>query len=630
MGLIDVLKPEELKTLEDYLETVYFPKGTCIFSQGDPGTECFILDEGKIRIELSISGAAMNVTLGFLEPGHILGEFCLLEEGERSAGAYAEETVVARKFSRKSFMALCNDQPKLGMAMLTYFSHELIRKTRDTNDKLEEFLSKVLEHYPGLLFVLGADGTIGNYISGRVRDLFGNVQGHDIAGVLYSGNQKAIEDFRSVLEIASTNTNNCEDLMKDLTDSLIHINDTSFDLNYYITSSRDGKVDSMLMLGLDVTRQLEEKRKAEEASNEAQLITSIARDVQGFLAFQKEAKNILDSLNLDEFEVNSQTIDALFRAIHTIKGSAASYALYKVVSVAHDLETYLARLRDLFHKDAKAQIENKEQEEIKRNIENLTEVFESENTRLCELFQMKGNLIRVSQEQLRDAMEQGYGPDEAFTYLSLPLFEEFIEVLAEKILERARVALADQGIEKELKFLVSVTNKKLSREGRALLEKIFSHLLRNAADHGIEESVEREMLEKTPYGNIFFFEQKEDDGDLIKLIFRDDGHGIDEDAVLEKARKQGIIKDKEPSSKQEIYELLFHPGFSTKGTASSISGRGVGLDAVRNFLQEVGGSVVVDSIVSEGTTFTIMIPEKALFYIQSNNKAYTSPEQKRV
>lgn len=244
-------------------------------------------------------------------------------------------------------------------------------------------------------------------------------------------------------------------------------------------------------------------------------------------------------------------------------------------------------------------------------------MLESENSRLCELFQVKGNFIRVSQEQLRDAMEQRYGPDEAFTYLSLPLFQEFIEALAGKILERARVALADQGIEKELKFSVSVTNKKLSHEGRTLLEKIFSHLLRNAVDHGIEESVEREMLEKTPYGNIFI-EQKENDGDLIKLMVRDDGYGIDGDAVLAKARKQGIIKDKEPSSKQEIYELLFHPGFSTKGTASSISGRGVGLDAVRNFLQEVGGSVVVDSIESEGTTFTIMIPEKALFYKPGN------------
>jgi len=617
MRLIDILEAEELKTLECYLETIRFPKDSRIFAQGDQGTECFILNKGKIRIELSISESDMQVTLGFIKSGHILGEFCLLEEGLRSAAAFAEEAVVARNLTRKSFIALCSDQPKVGMAMLTYFTRELIRKTRDTNDKLEEFLIKVLEHYPGLLFVLGADGTIGNHISGRVRDLFGNVQGHDIAGVLYSCNQEAIEGFRKALKIALKNTNTCERFMKYLTDSLIHINDTVFDINYYVTSSRDGKVNSMLMLGLDVTLQLEEKRKAEEASNEAQLITGIAGDLQGFLAFQKEAKNIIDSLNPDRLKVNSQTIDALFRAIHTIKGSAAGYALYKVVSVAHDLETYLAKLRDLLHKDAKAQIENKEQEEIKQNIKNLTEVLESENSRLCELFQVKGNFIRVSQEKLRDAMEQGYGPDEAFTYLSLPLFQEFIEALAEKILERARVALADQGIEKELKFSVSVTNKKLSHEGRTLLEKIFSHLLRNAVDHGIEESVEREMLEKTPYGNIFI-EQKENDGDLIKLMVRDDGYGIDEDAVLAKARKQGIIKDKEPSSKQEIYELLFHPGFSTKGTASSISGRGVGLDAVRNFLQEVGGSVVVDSIESEGTTFTIMIPEKALFYKPRN------------
>ena len=617
MGLLDVLEPEELKTLESHLETVRFPKGTCIFGQGDPGKDCFILDKGKIRIQLNISESEMHVTLGILEPGHILGEFCLLEKGVRSAAAFAEEAVVARKFSRKTFMALCSDHPKLGMTMLTYFSRELIRKTRSTNEKLEEFLSKVLEHYPGLLFVLNADGTIGNHISGRVRDLFGDVQGSNIANVLYSNNQEAIEDFGSVLDIASANSKTCQDFMKDLTDSLIDVDDTSFDLDYYVTSSRDGQVDSMLVLGTDITRQLKEKRKAEEASNEAQLITSTAKDLQGFLAFQKEAKNIIDSLNVDKLKVNSQTIDGLFRAIHTIKGSAASYALYKVVSLAHDLETHLSKVRDLFHKDAKAQIENKEQEEIKQNIKNLAEVFESETTRLFELFQVKGNFIRVNHEQLRDAMEQGYAPDEAFRYLSLPVFQEFIKVLAEKILRRARVALADQGIEKEVRFSVSVTNRKLSHEGRILLENIFSHLLRNAADHGIEESVEREMLGKTSYGNILI-EQKENDGELIKLMVRDDGRGIDENAVIEKARKQGIIKDKEALSKQEIYELLFHPGFSTKGTASSISGRGVGLDAVRDFLEKVGGSIVVDSIESEGTTFAIMIPGKVLFYKRGN------------
>ncbi len=617
MGLIDVLEPEQLKTLDDYLETVHFPKGVCIFSQGDSGEECFILDQGRIRIELDIAGTEMHVTLGFLEPGHILGEFCLLEEGERSAGAYAEEPVVARKFSRESFKALCVEQPNLGMAMLTYFSHELIRKTRSTNDKLEEFLSKILEHYPGLLFVINADGTVGNHISGRVRDLFGNVQGKDIAEVLYAGNQQAVESFRSVFEIAAANDVTCEDFMKDLTDSLIHLDDTSFDLSYYVTSSRDRKVDSMLMLGLDVTRQLEEKRKAEEASNEAQLITSIARDIQGFLAFQKEAKDILDSLELDQLEVNSQTIDNMFRVIHTIKGSAASYALYKLVSVAHDLETELADVRDLFHKDAKAQIENQEQEKIKQNIENLIEVFESESMRLFDLFQIKGNFVRINQAQLQDVMEQGYAPDEAFTYLSLPLFQEFTEVAAEKILEGARVALADQGIEKEFEFSVSVADKKLSDEGRILLEKILSHLLRNAADHGIEESAEREMLGKTPYGTVSI-EQREDNGNLIKLIVSDNGMGIDKNAVLKKARKQGIIKDKEPSTSREIYELLFHPGFSTKSTVSSVSGRGVGLDAVRDFLEKTGGSITLDSTEFEGTTFTLMIPSKILFYKPGN------------
>jgi len=94
------------------------------------------------------------------------------------------------------------------------------------------------------------------------------------------------------------------------------------------------------------------------------------------------------------------------------------------------------------------------------------------------------------------------------------------------------------------------------------------------------------------------------------ITVSDDGAGIDANRVKRKAIKKGLISDREAQhlSRQEVYELLFRPGFSTKDQADDFSGRGVGLDVVRTSLIDVRGTATIDSVLGKGSTFTIRLP----------------------
>ena len=133
------------------------------------------------------------------------------------------------------------------------------------------------------------------------------------------------------------------------------------------------------------------------------------------------------------------------------------------------------------------------------------------------------------------------------------------------------------------------------------------HMVRNAIDHGIEPLEEREKAGKGAEGSLIL-EAKNDGGEVfIKII--DDGKGLNKEVILEKALKNGLVSEKQlPLTDEEIYKLIFKPGFSTKESASEFSGRGVGMDVVVKNIEAIGGTIHIDSIQGVGTTFTIKIP----------------------
>jgi len=144
---------------------------------------------------------------------------------------------------------------------------------------------------------------------------------------------------------------------------------------------------------------------------------------------------------------------------------------------------------------------------------------------------------------------------------------------------------------------------------KAIIERISDpliHLVRNSIDHGIESPEERERIGKPPHGTIRLNAYHKAGNVVIEVS--DDGRGLDRDRILAKARERELLAPDAPIDPAQIDELIFMPGFSTSEVVSDVSGRGVGLDVVRNNIRTLGGGVEVSSISGKGTRFIIRLP----------------------
>ncbi|WP_122040250.1 chemotaxis protein CheA [Asaia bogorensis] len=144
---------------------------------------------------------------------------------------------------------------------------------------------------------------------------------------------------------------------------------------------------------------------------------------------------------------------------------------------------------------------------------------------------------------------------------------------------------------------------------RTLIEKLaapLTHMLRNAVDHGIESIEDRLAAGKPSEGNITL--SAEHRSGRILITIKDDGAGVNRQRVFETAVKRGIIPHDATLSEDEINNLIFTPGFSTASEVSDLSGRGVGMDVVKQAIMSLGGRVVISSVPGKGTTFSLSLP----------------------
>lgn len=146
---------------------------------------------------------------------------------------------------------------------------------------------------------------------------------------------------------------------------------------------------------------------------------------------------------------------------------------------------------------------------------------------------------------------------------------------------------------------------------RAVIEQIrapLTHLLRNAIDHGLETPGERGSAGKSPEGTISLTASQR--GDTLQIEVRDDGAGIDPDTVRTRAVERGVLSQEaaDATNDAEALRLIFRAGFSTRDEVTDLSGRGVGLDVVRDAIERLRGSVEVESVVGEGTRFSLTVP----------------------
>lgn len=165
-----------------------------------------------------------------------------------------------------------------------------------------------------------------------------------------------------------------------------------------------------------------------------------------------------------------------------------------------------------------------------------------------------------------------------------------------------------KSLDKKIDLIITGAETELDRTVIDEIGDPLVHLLRNAVDHGVEPTAERIASGKPETGtvNLRAFHS----GNHVFIEIEDDGHGIDRDKVLAKALKNGVVTEAEAAtlSDEQVYMLLFAPGFSTAEVISDISGRGVGLDVVKTKIESLSGVVSVQSTLGKGTKFSVQLP----------------------
>jgi two-component system chemotaxis sensor kinase CheA len=181
-------------------------------------------------------------------------------------------------------------------------------------------------------------------------------------------------------------------------------------------------------------------------------------------------------------------------------------------------------------------------------------------------------------------------------------------VPVESLFGRFRRLVRDlsQELGKDVVLTMSGEETELDKTMIERLNDPLVHIIRNSLDHGLEPAVDRVAAGKPPQGRIHLSARHA--GTRVLMTIRDDGRGLDRDRIRAKAEEQELIPPGAKLSDAELFQLIFHPGFSTARTLTSVSGRGIGMDVVKRTIDGLRGTIEVSSTAGGGTEITLGLP----------------------
>lgn len=363
----------------------------------------------------------------------------------------------------------------------------------------------------------------------------------------------------------------------------------------------------------------------------------------GFMGFSEieelafDMETILDSLRAGELDVDETVISILLSNIEIIgnrlnemqSGSKSIAEVTPIIDLdsKSELPEKNADVSDIksvtnieVHKPAASPKENSTPSQPAQQSMNKMQRkdIRVETNKIDKLFDLVGELITIESMVTNN-------PD--IKNLELPNFQKSASMLNKITRELQEITMSVrmmplEGLFNKMKRLVRDVSMKMGKKvefkisgedtemDKNVIDEIADplvHILRNSIDHGVETPEKRLENGKNEVGNVSLSARYE--GNEILIIIKDDGAGIERERILQKAiEKEILTKSPELMTDQEVFKLIFEPGFSTAAAVTDISGRGVGMDVVKKNIEKLRGSVDIDSIVGVGSTFILRIP----------------------
>jgi two-component system chemotaxis sensor kinase CheA len=365
-----------------------------------------------------------------------------------------------------------------------------------------------------------------------------------------------------------------------------------------------------------------------------EIIAEFINEIEDDLVVVEEKLSVLELQGNDP-----EAVSAIFRVMHTIKGTSGFLSLDKLHSISEQCEELLNKIRETSCTGKDIAVI-----ELSKGIAQIKEVIGNLKSHGVEELIQEGNNLGKDLETLRvkvsilDDTMNGVGELLLVKNQLLAIAKTQAEIapiitpavkklsaVVKNLKELTAIARLQpvaniwHGYDKMIKELEVELGKKLNLEligedielDRGIVSQLkdcFVHMIRNSADHGIETVEDRIAHGKKSEGKITINAYQE--GAYTVFIVKDDGRGLNRERIKNKLKEKEILSDSEIEdlSNHKLYNYIFHPGFSTAEAVTDISGRGVGMDVVKSNIEEVGGIIIIDSQEGVGTTFTIKIP----------------------
>ncbi|MBT4837279.1 MAG: PAS domain-containing protein [Methylococcales bacterium] len=390
----------------------------------------------------------------------------------------------------------------------------------------------------------------------------------------------------------------------------------------------DDIVEKILIIAQDVTelRQLaiEAEKQKEELNIIGQILNISQEKFNGFTesAFDyiAENKTIIEKTT----EKDPDSLSALFRNMHTIKGNARTYEFTGLTNTIHEVEQTYDNLRKDPDSVWNAELLLKELEMANCAIKHYNDINSNKlgrKGRAGDLLTSRGtfipNGILDDTVQISQYATAKYPDDE-----KLKALHNNIRKVGKIPLERLASGAMDSvhSLAGELNkpvpdFKLNDLNAHFHHNLAEPLKSSFMHIVRNSLDHGIESEEERVNQGKAGKGTIVF--EVKDINNSAEIHIHDDGRGLALHKIHEKAVKNEILSADDKPTAQQVANLIFHSGLSTAEAVTQVSGRGVGMDAVKSFMTKVGANVEI-KLLSDSNEITFS-PFEFIITIPSNN-----------
>ncbi|MDR1933906.1 MAG: ammonium transporter [Spirochaetales bacterium] len=472
--------------------------------------------------------------------------------------------------------------------------NSVLDKLQDSTVEKGEYLN-ILENVSDGLFLLDSSGKIGPYYSASLEKIF---RRSDLAG------REIMEVFRGFLnEKTRTTVQEFFDVAFDSKIAWRHVEklnplaevDAYFDdhAGGFITRcfefvftrvARDGNVERLFVVVRDVTerKELAEeiKKTRNENRQEMEMLQRVLHvDPETLVAFLESVKEDSEAINEElrsGSENYSRRLDTIFRHSHAVKGDAELLMLDFLADKAEALEQKILVLRRAG--------ENLTAEDFLPLTISCSELMGS----IEKLDAIITKWLKLSDTVRGSITRKGYG------------ITETLRKMAQRLAER-------YGKEVELE-MPGFDAQDFNPDKRKAIKDILLQLVRNSVYHGIEAPAKRRGAGKPEKG--FISIRTETGGSGLRIIYRDDGAGINAEKVKKRALAAGIISEEKAASLSEREKILFifHPGFSTAEKPDSVAGKGVGLSLVKEKVKELGGKLSLKSRVGSYCEFSLVFP----------------------